>query len=132
MWIEEKTWKKIKIRMPNKSTRSCIPAIKEFKRRTKGKVIMAISKELKGVKVREVNKETMEIGITYNKNKWKIVTLYSQNIEKTLDSLLEKIEEDKEGYLVLGRDFNARTGDEEGPIRLGKEGRRGGKEVKRW
>jgi len=76
---------------------------------------------LKGAKIKEINKGAMELCVTHNKNKWRIITVYSQNIEETLDSLMEKIEEKKEDYLMIGGDYNARTGNEGGPIVTGKK-----------
>lgn len=58
----------------------------------------------------------MKVNFLNKRNKWKIVTVYSQNIEETLDTLMEEINEEEEGYLILGGDFNARTGEEGGPI----------------
>lgn len=69
-----------------------------------------ICKELKGVKVKEINKEAMEVSLTHNKNKWKIVTLYIRNIEEILEVIMEKIQEKEEGHLIMGENFNARTG----------------------
>lgn len=78
---------------------------------------MAIKKNLKEVKIRELNKE-IEINLEYNGNRWRIITLYSRKIEDTIDLLLEYIQEE---YLLMGGDFNARTGNKGGPIREEKE-----------
>lgn len=72
-----------------------------------------ICKELKEVKVKEINKEAMEVYNkevmeVYNKNKWKIVTLYSRNIEEILETIMEEIQKEEEGHLMMGGDFNAR------------------------
>lgn len=64
----------------------------------------------------------MEIKLTH-KNKWRIIALYSQNMKETMESLKNEIKEEEEGYLILGGDFNTKTGREEGLI-----GRRGRKE----
>lgn len=80
---------------------------------------MAVKKNLKEVKIRELNKETTEINLEYNGNRWRIITLYSRKIENTIGSLLEYIQEEE--YLLMGRDFNARTGNKGGPIREEKE-----------
>lgn len=66
--------------------------------------------------VKELNKGAMEIKFTHNKNRWRIVTIYSQDMEETMEKLKEEIEEDKKGFLIIGGDFNARTGEEGGPI----------------
>lgn len=78
---------------------------------------MAVKKNLKEVKIRELNKET-EINLEYNGNRWRIITLYSRKIEDTIGSFLEYIQEE---YLLMGGDFNARTGNKGGPIREEKE-----------
>lgn len=81
----------------------------------------AICKELKGVKVKEINKEAMEISLTHNRNKWRIVTLYSRNIEEILEAIMEEIQEEEEDHFMLGGDFKARTGGEGGPVGSGEE-----------
>lgn len=74
---------------------------------------------MEGIKVKEINKGVMEISFIYNKNRWRIVTLYSQNNEETLDNIWKEIEKEKEGYLMLRGHFNARTGTEGGSIGIG-------------
>lgn len=74
-------------------------------------------KERKEVKAKEINKEAMQISLTHKKNKWRIVTLYSSNIEEILEAIMKEIQEEEEGHLTLGGDFNARTGEEGEPIR---------------
>jgi len=73
---------------------------------------MGVSKELEGARIKEMNKGAMELCVMYNKNKWRIITIYSQNVEETLVNLREEIEEEKEGHLMIGGDYNARTGNE--------------------
>jgi len=91
-WGEE-VWKKVSAKMPNKFKWNCIPATKECgKGRAKGGIVTAVSKDLKGAKMKENNKRAMELCVTHNKNKWRIITVYSQNIEGTMDSLMEEIE----------------------------------------
>ncbi|XP_039302912.1 uncharacterized protein LOC120357160 [Solenopsis invicta] len=57
-----------------------------------------------------------ETKLKYNGNRWRIITLYSQKIEETMKTLTEWIPEEEENYLLIGGDFNARTGSEGGPI----------------
>ncbi|XP_067209996.1 sperm-associated antigen 17-like [Linepithema humile] len=128
--IEEDKWKKISKKVSNRYEWNGIPAIKEnIKRRAKGGIITAIKKDLEGIKVKEINKGVIEINFIYNKNRRRIVTLYSQNNEETLDNIRKEIEKEKKGYLMLGGYFNARTGAEGGPIGI-KKGRRE-KKIKR-
>lgn len=54
-------------------------------------------------------------------NRWNIITIYSQNIEETMEIITEYIQEEKEEHLVIGGDYNARTRNKGGPIREDKE-----------
>lgn len=54
-------------------------------------------------------------------NRWNIITVYSQNIEETMEIITEYIQEEKEDHLVIGGDYNARTGNRGGLIREDKE-----------
>lgn len=51
------------------------------------------------------------------RERWKIVTLYSRNMRKTMKYLNKEIEKEEEELLVLrGENFNERTGNKGGPI----------------
>lgn len=79
---------------------------------------MAVSKRLKEIKIRKINKGirgTLEACFKYNDKKLRIVTLYSQDIKETFEDILEDIKEEEEEHLILGGDFNARTGSKGGP-----------------
>lgn len=52
--------------------------------RAKGGITMAINKELKREEKRKLDKRMMEISFWNNNKKWKIVTVYSQDMEETL------------------------------------------------
>lgn len=69
---------------------------------------MAVIKEIKNVKAREINKGTMEISLIRNRKKCRIMTLYSQNIKETLKEVMKEIKEEEEEYLMTREDFNAR------------------------
>ena len=58
----------------------------------------------------------IESRLEYNGNKWRIITLYSQKMEDTMETLREKVQEEDEEWLLVGGDFNARTGSRGGPI----------------
>lgn len=68
------------------------------------------------MKFREVSYRVAEVRLKYNRNKWKIVTVYSQDIEEIMDNITDQIQEEEEEHMIIG-DFNARTRNEGGPIR---------------
>lgn len=120
-WVDTERWQSIENKLSKDHLRKCTPAEKEHRKgRAKGGIIVAVKKNLKEVKIRELNKETTEINLKYNENRWRIITSYSRKIEDTIGSLLEYIQEED---LLMKRDFNARTGNkgEGGPIRKEKE-----------
>lgn len=100
-WIEEETWRKIKNKLPSRFEWFYTVAVKENKKsRAKEGIVMAINKEIKNVTVKEINKNVREACTIYNKKKWKIITLYSQSIKETMETLKEEIKEEEEGYLM--------------------------------
>jgi len=100
----------------------CAPARREHgKGRVKGGIIVAVRKSLKISKIKELSNEIMEIQLGYNGNRWRIITIYSQKIEETMELLSEQIKEEEEDCLLVGGDYNARTGSEGGPIKEEKE-----------
>lgn len=73
---------KIKKELSNKFEWHGIEATKEKEKgRAKGGIVMAVSKELKNVKVRIINMEIMEASLVHRRKKWRITILYSQNIK---------------------------------------------------
>lgn len=40
--------------------------------------------------------------LEYNEKKWRIITIYSQNIKEMMESMKEEVKEGKEEYLILG------------------------------
>ena len=42
--------------------------------------------------------------------------MYSQEVEKTMEKLMEHIQEEEEEYLIIGEDLKARTGSERGLV----------------
>ena len=92
-------------------------AKKEHKKgRAKGGIITAMSKEIKNIEVREISEATMKCEMVYNENKWRIITVYSQEVEKTMERLMEHIQEEEGEYLIIGEDLKARTGSERGLV----------------
>ena len=120
-WVEEGAWKKLKRRLSSEYDWSCIQATRGNKKgRAKGGIIMAIRKEIREVEIKEISKRVMQAKIEYNGHRWRIVTIYSQNVEEVLEEIMEEIPEKEEELLIIGGDDNARTGNEGGPIGTGK------------
>lgn len=120
-WVEAEEWKKIKNKLSNKYKWFCIEATKKKEKgRAKEDIIMAISKGIKNIKTKGISKGAMETSFVYDKKKWRIVTLYSQDIKEALD-IIKEIKEEVEEYLMIGGDFNARTGNEGGLIGEGEK-----------
>lgn len=63
----------------------------------------------------------MEIKLIYNRMKWRVITLYNQNVKKTLEEMMKEIKEEEREYLMTGGDFNARIGNKEVPIGTGEK-----------
>ncbi|XP_036150976.1 golgin subfamily A member 6-like protein 22, partial [Monomorium pharaonis] len=117
-WIEEEGWRRIKDKLPNKFRWNCIPARREHKKgRARGGIITAVNKSVKDNIFRKLGYGIAENKLIHNGNRWRIVTVYSQDIEETMDALTELIQEEEEEFLMIGGDCNARTGREGGPIR---------------
>lgn len=55
----------------------------------------------------------VESRLEYNGNKWKIIALYSQKIENTIETLREKVQEEDKEWLLIGGDFNVRKAEED-------------------
>lgn len=116
-WMEKEKWRKIEDKMNKKFIWKSVAADREEKRgRARGGMLIAIRKEMEGIKVREISKRTVEIELTRTRERWRIYVIYSQKIEETLEELKREIKEEEEGHLLIGGDFNARTGNEGGPI----------------
>ena len=88
----------------------------EKKGKAKGGILIAARKEIEETKIRGINKQVAEVEIIHNKNRWKIFVIYSQNVEEIMESIKETMPEEEEDYVLIGGDFNARTGNEGGPI----------------
>ena len=121
-WLEEEKWKRLKEKMSKTFVWKNIAAEKEEKKgRAKGGMLIALRRNLKEIKVKEISKRTVEIEISHNRARWKIFVIYCQKMEETLGELEENIKEEEEGYIMIGGDYNARTSKEGGPIVHGVE-----------
>jgi len=75
-WETWETWEKMKDKMSIDYVWTCMPATKEHKKgRAKGSIITAVSKRLKKIETRRLNKVALENRLEYNGNKWRIITL---------------------------------------------------------
>ncbi|KAL6421364.1 hypothetical protein ACFW04_014701 [Cataglyphis niger] len=114
----KKDGRKLKEEKSSKFRCHCMPARRENRKgRAKGGIITAVNKSLQEVSIRDMSYQAVEIKLRYNGNRWKIITIYSQDVEETMQTIKEQIQEKKEEHLVIGRDFNARTDNGGGPMR---------------
>ena len=109
--------------MPKGFNWKCEPAIKEKKKgRPKGGIITGIRKELKEIEGAKSNKNVMVRKIELNNQIWSIITIYSRGIEEIIKQINEIIKDTEEGCVMVGGEYNARTGREGGVVRYeGKE-----------
>lgn len=66
-------------------------------------------RSLKKVMVKEISNATMECKLKHNENKWRIITVYSQKIEETLETVIEWIPKENEKYLLVRGNFGKYT-----------------------
>lgn len=106
-WIEEESWKKLKNKMSNKFQWVCIPARRENKKgRAKGGIIVVANKNLKEIEFKEMSYRAAEVKTEHDRNRWRIITLYSQDTKEIMNTIMDQIQEEEEEYLVIGGHFN--------------------------
>lgn len=116
-WVEEDKWEKIKDKLPKNLEWKCRPAKRENRKgRAKGGIITGVSKRLKSLEYKEWNDNIVERRIRHREKEWRLLTVYSQNVKEILDTISEGMEENEEEILIIGGDWNARTGKEGGWI----------------
>lgn len=121
-WLDEKGWTTLEKNLAKKFRWSYVPATREHRKgRAKGGLVVAVNKELEIVRQESYGEGILESQIVYNKKNLRVVTVYCREIKEVFDVLEEKIEETGEESLIIGGDFNARTGTEGGPIRDEKD-----------
>jgi len=120
-WVEEKGWERIRKRLPTTHSWDCSFAIREKKRgRARGGFIIGVSKEWgkEQLKVKWLEDEGMLVTKIKNKEDKRsfiIVGIYATRNWDITRNTIEKIaEENKEEYIIIGGDFNARIGTEGG------------------
>ncbi|XP_067207866.1 golgin subfamily A member 6-like protein 22 [Linepithema humile] len=129
-WMDKKGWRMVKEKLPRGYEWGIQVAEKNNKKgRAMEGMIMGIKKEImeKGKKI-ETEREGLIIRrIRKGKQKWRVVGVYvNQNMEEMLQSMEQWVgEKEMEVNTIIGGDFNARTGVEEGGIEIGEEGENG-------
>jgi len=118
-WVEERNWGKVKSKLPRGFIWNTQWATKENKRgRAMGGMIMGIREEMaEKEKKGRIEKEGMMVGkVRVGKENWRIIGIYRKgNIEEYLRVIEEWMGEGKKGdKVVVGGDFNVRTGREGG------------------
>jgi len=128
-WVEEKEWEGIERKLPKGYIWGTKWAKREYKKgRAKGGMIMGIRKEIieKGKEI-ETGREGVILGkVREGKQIWKVIGVYA---ERNIEGILREnvTEEGDAGILmIIGGDFNARTGGRGGGV-LDGEGEYGRK-----
>lgn len=116
-WITEDMWEKWEEKLPQEYTWKCTGATKEKRKgRAKGGIISGVRKNLQETNVtastEEESKKAQSRQIRIGKEIWKIVSVYNQ--EGTDEKIFEDIDrilgEKESGNVLIGGDWNARTG----------------------
>ncbi|XP_025073109.1 uncharacterized protein LOC112552323, partial [Pogonomyrmex barbatus] len=112
-WVDETQWDKIEGILPDTFIWRCQLATKEKnKGRASGGIITGVRKGLKEEELKEDERGIQIRKIWLNNKTLKILTLYSREMKKTRDNLEKLTGSAKEERLIVGGDFNARTGTE--------------------
>lgn len=112
-WMDEGAWNRIKSKIKRRFIWNYIPAVRKNKKgRTKAEILTAVNREIEEIKTKMLNERATEINFKLNKRKWRLVTVYSRNMEETMEYVMAEIKEEEEELLLLGEDINAKTADE--------------------
>jgi len=117
-WLEEDKWENIKNKLPKNIEWKCRLAKRENKKgKAKGGIITGVSKNIKETEYREWNDNIVERRIRYKGKDWRMITVYSQNVKETMEILSAGTEEEKGEVIIIGGDWNARTGRDGGWVK---------------
>ncbi|CAG5079355.1 Protein of unknown function [Cotesia congregata] len=111
-WIEEKDWPEIKKKL-NKGWRwEYIAATREKKRgRAREGMIMEIRKEIDNDEMARKKEGIIGMQLRIDGNIWNVLTVYNRKGDKALLEELDRwLKEKNEGNIIIGGDWNARTG----------------------
>ena len=136
-WADTRGWEKIRDRVPKgyewgvqKASR------KNRKGRAMGGMVVGIRKELsdRGSKIVELGEGLLSVGIKIGKESWRIVGVYikEEGREGAMQLLRQMMEsKDGEAKVIIGGDFNARTGREGGGWGENSDGKDGEEQTRR-
>lgn len=110
-WVDKGRWEKLKGNLPKKFNWKCSYAEKVNKKgRAKGGIITGVSKNIKEVEYKEWSRNIVERKLKINGRIWRMITVYSQDINETLKVIREGIEETKEEILIMGGGLECKNG----------------------
>ena len=114
-WIDEKSGEKFYSKLPKEFKWEWEAAIKEKKKgRAKGGILIGVRKSLEEiVNEDESGQSVLQRKILINDEIWRIVVGYRSENDKDMWGKIEKITEEKgdDARIIVGGDFNARTGE---------------------
>lgn len=118
-WVEQKAWKKLEKKLPKEYKWKCKFAKKEQKRGTaSGGIITGVKKEIAGEsRIADSDEELVENTVKLEEDLWEIWTVDNR---RGVKKIIKGIGEDQRHSLIVGEDFNARTGNK-GRWYLGEE-----------
>ncbi|XP_018406609.1 PREDICTED: uncharacterized protein LOC108782751 [Cyphomyrmex costatus] len=137
-WVEQKKWNKIKRKLPKGFTWKCQAAKrKNRKGRAMGGIITGVREGIEevgeGGEKSEIDGMVQRV-VRLEDKTWRIATVYIRgDMEEKLKKIVERMEEGNNlgEYILLGGDFNARTGTDGGMAgELEEEKERGSKDKK--
>ncbi|XP_043604110.1 LOW QUALITY PROTEIN: golgin subfamily A member 6-like protein 22 [Bombus pyrosoma] len=112
-WTQESNWEKVKYRLPKEFEWKCRAARRIRKKgRAKGGIMTDIKKELKELEYKEISDNMVERKIAYKDKTFKIIWVYNQDTKGTWEEIEEKVDRREEEVMIIGGDWNARTGEE--------------------
>ena len=130
-WMEERDWDYIENRLPKGYVWGKQWAKRENKKgRAIGGMLMGVKKEIEARDEEVGEREGIMMRMVKMGGEWwRVVGVYvNKDLQKKLEEIGEWVEGREEGVrVVIGGDFNARTGREGGEILGEEEGGRGGK-----